>query len=213
MADIWRAPSKHGDEGKGRWDGVAPIARVEMRYERAALHEFQVPLLDRGSTPCRDAEGTPLLDRCDDVAGTLAAPDALWSYSTDQWLRHTVPNPTDRRRSRWESSPWWRVVQGARFGTQHTTSAVRRKAHAYQEERLVVTVLGYLESLCAYRAGRRPKKTYSLERAAREVVAEARRGYGERPTHFTRQGGKKRQRPRSPPHCRNGALVFFAPFF
>ena len=82
----------------------------------------------------------------------------------------------------------------ARFGSQHITSAVRKKAHAYQEERLVVTLMGYLESLCAYRAGRRPKAAYSLERTARAVVAEARRVYAERHTDFTREVRKKRKR-------------------
>src|SRR5262249_884781 len=105
-----------------------------MRYERAALHEFQVPLIDRSSAPRWDPKSTPLLARCDDVAVTFAALDALWAYSTDLWLRHTIPNPADRRRARWENSPWWQVVQGARFGTQQATAAVRRKAHAYQEE-------------------------------------------------------------------------------
>ena len=116
MTDIWRAPGKPGEKSKERWDGVASIARVEMRYERAALHEFQVPRIEHDGAPSCDAGGMPLLERCDDVAVILAALDALWAYSAVCWLRHTVPNPADRRRSRWDSSPWWRVVQGARFG-------------------------------------------------------------------------------------------------
>jgi len=195
MADIWRAPGKQGaDEEKGRWDGVAPIARVEMRYEREALHEFQLPQPGPDGAQRRDADGSLLLARCDDVEVTFAALDGLWAYSTGRWLRHTTPNPADRRRSRWESSLWWRAVQGAHFGSQHITAALRKKAHAYQEERLVVTLLGYLESLCAYRAGRRPKAAYSLERTARAVVAEARRVYAERHTDFTREVRKKRKR-------------------
>src|SRR5262245_39003544 len=150
---------------------MAPITRVEMRYKREARRELG----------------------CDGVEETLERLDALWAYSTQKWLRHTVPNPADRRRSRWESSAWWRAVQG-RFGAQQTTSAVRKKAHAYQEERLGVTLLGYLESLCAYRAGRRPKAAYSLERTARAVVAEARQIYAERHTDFISKVRKKHKR-------------------
>ena len=58
----------------------------------------------------------------------------------------------------------------------------------------MVTVLGYLESLCAYRACRRLRKTYSLERTAREIVAEARQIYAERHTDFTHEVRKKRRR-------------------
>jgi len=39
MIDVWRCQQAGGD-GKDRWDDVAPIARVEMRYAGPAFHEL-----------------------------------------------------------------------------------------------------------------------------------------------------------------------------
>jgi len=44
-----------------------------MRYAREALRELG----------------------CDGVQATLERLDALWAYSTQEWLRHTVPQPKD----------------------------------------------------------------------------------------------------------------------
>lgn len=40
----------------------------------------------------------------------------LWNYATFNWLRHTVPNPTDQTQSRWHTSEWWEVMQSADWG-------------------------------------------------------------------------------------------------
>jgi hypothetical protein len=72
--------------------------------------------------------------------------------------------------------------------------AMRKKARDYHAERLLVTLLGYLVSLCAYRTGRRSKKVYSLERMAREVLALAPCVYAERHNTFTTEVRKRRKR-------------------
>jgi hypothetical protein len=122
FADLWR---------RNGWDGAAPIARVEMRYERPALRELG----------------------CEGVGQTFARFDGLWAYSTREWLRHTVPNPSDRVRSRWPISPWWAVVQGASFGRPHSAPAQRRRVRQFREEQVLTTILGYAEGWAAWRAG------------------------------------------------------------
>jgi hypothetical protein len=82
MADIWRAPAQPGEEYKGRCDGVAPIARVELRCERELLHVFRAPRLDADGRPVRDKQNAVVLARCDAVEDAFAALDALWGYST-----------------------------------------------------------------------------------------------------------------------------------
>jgi hypothetical protein len=121
FADLWR---RHG------WDGHAPIARVEMRYERSVLHECG----------------------CEGVDATLARLDGLWGYSTREWLRHTVPDPSDARRTSWPISPWWATVQGATFARPVAEPAQRARVRAFREEQILATVLGYLESWAAWTA-------------------------------------------------------------
>jgi hypothetical protein len=116
------------------WDGSAPVTRIEMRYERTALRELG----------------------CDTVAETFEQFDAIWAYSTQLWLRHTIPDPNQKNRSRWPTSVWWEVVQGASFGKPNTAPAQRQKAHAVHEDRILAAVFGYLESWAAYRNGSKP---------------------------------------------------------
>jgi hypothetical protein len=154
------------------WNGEDVIARVEMRYKREALHELG----------------------CERVEETFDQLDALWAYSTQQWLRHTVPNPTDRKRSRWPTSPWWEVVQSSRFGTPQTAPAQRRRAHAFHEEHILATVLGYLESWSAYTAGKAVPTTLDISTVLREVAQRADGFYADRRSDFSREVLKKRKR-------------------
>ena len=94
------------------WNDADPITCVEMLYEREVLHECG----------------------CETVEQTFDRLDALWGYSTRLWLRHTAPDPDDRNRSRWPTSAWWEVVQGACFGRPQTAPAQRQRAHAFHNE-------------------------------------------------------------------------------
>jgi hypothetical protein len=122
FVDLWR---RHG------WDGEAPVTRVEMRYERQALHELG----------------------CELVNPTLGRLDGLWAYSTRDWLRHTLPDPAQPRRSSWPLSPWWAVVQGASFVRPTAEPVQRTRVRQFREEQILATVLGYLESWAAWAAG------------------------------------------------------------
>src|SRR5262249_21701529 len=106
------------------WDGHAPVTRVEMRYAREALHELG----------------------CEQVEPAFDGLDALWAYSTQQWLRHTILKPAVRRRSEWSDSPWWRVVQRASFERPEAAPAQRKRVRQLHEEQILATILGYIES-------------------------------------------------------------------
>jgi hypothetical protein len=163
FADIWR---------RNGWNGLDPVARVEMRYDRTALRELG----------------------CESVTETYDRLDALWAYSTQLWLRHTIPNHDDSHRYRWLNSPWWEAVQTASFGRAQTAPAQRRKAHAFHEERTLATILGYLESWTAYRAGKRVAPTIDLSTVARELVHCADDHYLDRGSDFSAEVLKKRKR-------------------
>lgn len=163
FADLWR---RHG------WDGEAPIARVEMRYERAVLHEVG----------------------CEGVTPTLAKLDSLWGYSTQQWLRHTTPQVAQRRRSLWPASPWWETVQSATFGAPQATPAQRRRVRQFQEERILATVLGYLESYAAWSASAPTiSSELDLSTVLRTLAQHADAHYLRRGTTFYDQVLKKRR--------------------
>lgn len=155
------------------WDGSTPITRVEMRYERTALRELG----------------------CDTVADTFEQCDALWAYSTQHWLRHTLPLLTIKDRSRWPMSPWWQVVQGASFGKPHTAPAQRHKAHAFHEDRILAAVFGYLESWAAYRNGKQPvDPALDFSTIAHALADHADTHYARKATDFYAEVLKRRKR-------------------
>jgi hypothetical protein len=154
------------------WNGEDSIARVEMRYQREVLRELG----------------------CEEVEATFEQLDALWAYSTQHWLRHTIPDSHDTNRTRWSTSPWWRVVHAGSFGTPQTAPAQRRRAHAFHEEHILATILGYLESWSAYTAGKVVPTTLDISTVLREVAQRSDTFYAERGSDFYGEVLKKRKR-------------------
>lgn len=155
------------------WNGSDPITRVEMRYERTALRELG----------------------CDMVADTFDHCDALWGYSTQHWLRHTLPQPSEKNRTRWPSSAWWDVVQGASFGKPQTAPAQRVKAHAFHEERMLAAIFGYMESWVAYSSGKTPvDPSIDVSTVARRLVHAADDHYLHKGSDFYTEVLKRRKR-------------------
>jgi hypothetical protein len=152
------------------WDGRAPMTRVEMRYGREVLRECG----------------------CDSVAETFEQEDALWAYSTREWLRHTTPNASERRRSLWPTSPWWQVVQTASFGKAEVAPAQRERVRTFQEDRILAALLGYVESWAAWRAGKQLPDDYSLYAAISDVLDRANGHYEHRGSDFLAQVRQKR---------------------
>lgn len=104
------------------WDGENKVTRVEFRYKRECLHEMGI------ECPYE------MLDRLGE----------MWAYSTQKWLRHTVPDG-DSNQSRWATSPVWEVVQGA-SGTDEAVPLVRRKKVELDTARSQAGFVGYATS-------------------------------------------------------------------
>lgn len=75
------------------WDGVSDVWRLEFQFQRQALRDLGVK-----SFP--------------DLMASLAG---LWQYVTHDWLRHTVPNPSDKTQTRWPASDLWELLQSAQW--------------------------------------------------------------------------------------------------
>ena len=125
FADIWKANG---------WDGESPVVRVEFRSEREVLNAFK-----------RDGDVSGI----DTMPDLFARLDALWQYGTQQWLRHTVPQPTPRR-TKWPTSPWWQVVQGVSFEVPDALPGQRKPVRDFHEGRCISALLGYAESYAAW---------------------------------------------------------------
>jgi hypothetical protein len=87
------------------WDGSSRVIRVEFRYERECLKELGV----------------------EDPYAMLDQLPGLWAYSTQEWLRHTIPTD-DKNRGRWETSQFWQAIQHTDF-FGNGTPAVRERKH------------------------------------------------------------------------------------
>ena len=67
------------------WDGIQPVWRLEFQYKSEVLKQLNLKSLPA-------------------VLGNL---NGLWSYSTTEWLKLTIPSDTDKTRSRWAIHPLW----------------------------------------------------------------------------------------------------------
>jgi hypothetical protein len=108
------------------WDGETPITRVEFRYERECLREMGIE------------DPYELLDQL----------DGLWAYSSQQWLRQTVPS-ADTNQSRWAVSEVWQVVQRAALFQTQAVPAVRVKKVEVEAKHTLAGFVGYGTSLAA----------------------------------------------------------------
>jgi hypothetical protein len=111
---------------KNGWDGETLVTRIEFRYEREALREMGV------ECPFE------LLNQL----------DSLWAYSTQQWLRHTVPS-ADTNQSRWAVSEVWQVVQGATLFLTEAAPAARVKKIEAEATHTLAGFVGFGTSLAA----------------------------------------------------------------
>jgi hypothetical protein len=108
------------------WDGETPITRIEFRYERECLREMGI------ECPFE------LLNQL----------DSLWAYSSQQWLRHTVPS-ADNNQSRWAVSEAWQVVQGATLFLTKAAPAARVKKIEADATHTLAGFVGFGTSLAA----------------------------------------------------------------
>jgi len=77
---------------------------------------------------------------------------ALWHYLTHDWLRLSVPNPSDTKRDRWPNHPLWDAIAGVYALPLDQPRLTRfRPARLPADERLFVHGLGGLTSFMASR--------------------------------------------------------------
>ncbi len=79
---------------KNGWSGKGRVWRVEFQCRRKVLHAFGF-----GDS----------VDSLEKFAG-------MFRYLTTEWLRLGVANPLQRRKTRWETAPVWKLIQSANFG-------------------------------------------------------------------------------------------------
>ena len=77
------------------WDQSSTIWRMEFELKREILSQLKVQ----------------------DLSLTLDNLNGLWSYLTTEWLKLTLPNPTDKNRSRWDIHPLWQCISSVDFET------------------------------------------------------------------------------------------------
>ena len=78
----------------GRLEGE-PVWRLEFEFKRDFLKQKNLITLKE----------------------VLANLNGLWSYATTEWLKLTIPNPTDATRCRWPVHPMWQALSSVDWET------------------------------------------------------------------------------------------------
>jgi len=77
------------------WDGSASVWRLEMQLKREVLGQLGLRTVD-------------------EVLNNLGG---IWAYSTTEWLRLSIPSPSDSTRSRWPVHPLWDLLASVDWET------------------------------------------------------------------------------------------------
>lgn len=110
------------------WDGQQEVWRLEFQYMRQVLRDLGIV-------------------KYSDLISSLVG---LWGYSTQEWLRHTIPSKSDATQSRWPSSPLWAVLQAAPWaGSSDVSRISSERTRAPSDRALFVNGLAPLTSYMA----------------------------------------------------------------
>lgn len=110
------------------WDGHSQVWRLEFQFRRQTLRDLSVVT----------------------YADLMTSLRGLWQYSTEKWLRHTVPNSSDKTQSRWPLSSFWEEIQKADWqGEKHLERVNLALAKAPSDQFLFVNGLSPLTSFMA----------------------------------------------------------------
>lgn len=110
------------------WDGISTVWRLEFQYRRQALRDLKLVTYT-------------------DLATNLFG---LWEYACTKWLRHTCPVATDKTQSRWPTSEFWQVLQGAKWkGEDYLERVTFKPSRAPADHTLFVNGLAALTSFMA----------------------------------------------------------------
>jgi hypothetical protein len=157
--DLWTA-QKNAD-GSPAWDGESSVWRIEFRFKRPALHEFDL----------------------EDVYQVLERIPELWAYAAghvdgsdglpDGWLRYVVPASADTNRSRWPVHPCWQVIQGAILAPAPASLDLqplqRQCKHKENMRRALAAVAGYASTTEAWRRGYADEQEVSQPEIERDI--------------------------------------------
>lgn len=110
------------------WDGTSEVWRLEFQFRRQALRDLSVVT----------------------YADLMTSLRGLWQYSTEKWLRHTIPSDTDGTQSRWPLSSFWEAIQTADWqGEKHLERVNLDFSRAPSDQFLFVNGLSPLTSFMA----------------------------------------------------------------
>jgi hypothetical protein len=145
MEPLWEAAG---------WDGQAPVTRHEARLTREPIRELR---LVGGGTGVERATSS-----LDDPWEFLACQAEVWGAIVGRaeacpgavdvaWIRRVVPREGESNRSRWDTDPWWRVVQRAPFDPSASTATaarrlIRRRQRLHDVHKVDQQLLGLLKT-------------------------------------------------------------------
>jgi len=75
------------------WDGNQDVWRLEFQIRRDCLRDLDIITFD---------------NLMQNLSG-------IWNYSTQNWLRLSIPNENDRTQTRWPTAPVWEALQSANW--------------------------------------------------------------------------------------------------
>lgn len=169
--DLWK---------RGGWDEQAPVTRVEISFNREALHDLDIETS---------------LDLMHDLKNLWAF--GVGSHTGKAWLRYTTPTE-DTHKDRWPTHPTWKVVQGA-FDTLSDAPArelIRTRKQAANVDAATAGFAGYLSSRTAWwcaQMGISPDRV-ALETALADAHEDMERLYQDKGVTFQEQVQAKQRR-------------------
>ncbi len=178
------------------WVGAETVWRVEVQIRRETLTELvgRTEEADKAIPLARKLRGTALaagegLDGVGDLMsprsraklgldtleGCRAAIASMWAYAVGgrtghtAWLKWTVPDPDDGRRSRWDAKPEWKVIQGACWGRAEPFALCRLVVRDARFDTLLPQWVGLTRAMSALAGSVQVLAGTSIDKRGREV--------------------------------------------
>ncbi len=85
------------------WDGKQSVWRLEFQIRRDCLRELGIISFD----------------------SLMQNLSGLWKYSTQDWLRLSVPNHNDKTQTRWPTAPVWESLQNANWAGNEKLTRIK----------------------------------------------------------------------------------------
>ena len=113
---------------KNGWSGQGRVMRAEFQCRRRVLNAFGFG----------------------DSVESLSKFAGMFRYLTTEWLRLCLPDPMQKRRTRWKTAPVWTLIQSANFGNG---GDVTRQAQKLPERKHLMDQFRGLATTIAARHG------------------------------------------------------------